>query len=160
MSIWQKAWFAQEIAMVVALLTGVSFGQELQPGLVVEKVSAGSAGEKAGIREGDLLLDWSRGDAKGKIASPFGIGPLEMEQGARGTVTLTGLRTGQVATWSMSPIPWGVQVRPNLPEDFLSLYRQGRQLADGHKPIEAAERWREAAARVVKLQLGPDWLAS
>jgi len=35
---------------------------QLLPGVVVEKIEKNSEAEKAGLREGDVLLSWIRGD--------------------------------------------------------------------------------------------------
>jgi hypothetical protein len=62
----------------------------VQAGVVVEEVSDGSAGAKAGIRPDDALLAWerpanppaNRERAEGKIESVFDWMWVEMKQGA------------------------------------------------------------------------------
>jgi len=44
-----------------------------RPGVIVEIVAKESAAEKAGVQTGDILVGWTRGDASGKIDSPFDI---------------------------------------------------------------------------------------
>ena len=61
-----------------------------QAGIIVEEVTKGSEAEKAGLQEGDVLMRWIRGDAKGEIESPFDIAWIEIEQTQRGVVTLEG----------------------------------------------------------------------
>ena len=42
-------------------------GEEIQAGVVVEAVSAHSEAEKAHLQEGDVLLNWSRGESSGEL---------------------------------------------------------------------------------------------
>src|SRR5690349_5796921 len=103
-------------AWVVILLLGLSaaYGQNtfkiteptpanpsdlLQPGIVVESVSQGTAGQKAGLREGDIMLAWIQSDSRGEISSPFDFSAVEVEQAPRGAVTLEGIRGTEHRTW-------------------------------------------------------------
>jgi hypothetical protein len=76
----------RNLAIVFAALFAVSLtisGQEkpdakipaekgtLQPGIVVEAVEKNYNGDKAALEKGDVLLRWVRGEAGGKIESPF-----------------------------------------------------------------------------------------
>jgi CHAT domain-containing protein/tetratricopeptide (TPR) repeat protein len=131
---------------------------QLNPGIVVEAVAKNSEAEKAGLQEGDTLLTWSRGDAKGEIESPFHLEDIEVEQAPQGNVTLEGLRGAQSRAWTVGPDDWGIKARPNLSENLLAIYRDGRQLAKAGKLEEAAARWQAAA---IQSQGGsPPWLAS
>src|SRR5579863_2559728 len=65
---------------------------KLQPGVVIESVAKNSAGEKAGIQMGDILLNWVRANARGPIESPFDLAQAEIEQAPHGNVILEGLR--------------------------------------------------------------------
>src|SRR6476646_3714892 len=56
--------------------------QQILPGVVIEKVEKNSEAEKAGLREGDVLLRWSRGEARGQIESPYDLRRIEIEQAA------------------------------------------------------------------------------
>ncbi|HEY2169406.1 MAG TPA: hypothetical protein VGJ30_07250 [Candidatus Angelobacter sp.] len=47
--------------------------EPLKGGVVVESVTKHTAAEEAGLKEGDILLTWTRGDTKGKIESPFDL---------------------------------------------------------------------------------------
>ncbi|MGA2435424.1 MAG: tetratricopeptide repeat protein, partial [Bryobacteraceae bacterium] len=134
----------------------------LKPGLVVESVVKNSEADKAGLKAGDILLSWERGDAKGEITSPFDLDWAAEEQAPRGAVTLEGLSSTAKSAWTMGPDVWGLQddwdlkddwglkVAPNLAEPLLSLYRADRQLADAGKLLEAAQRWSALAGQTEK----------
>src|SRR5579859_330978 len=134
----------------------VSASPEHKPGVVVEKVTANSAAEKAGLLEGDVLLSWARGDAKGEIESPFDVLQTEVEQAPRGTITLSGFRGNEKQAWSLDPGSWAPKTRPNLPPNLLSLYQQGQELAKAGNVAQAAERWRAAASQLDPS--APAWL--
>ncbi len=120
---------------------------DLKQGLVVESVAKNSEGEKAGLAEGDILLDWSRGDARGQIESPFNLSEIETGQEPRGRVTLDGTRNGVHQTWVIGPDKWGIHARPSLSSPLLAIYREGQALAKAGKLAEAAEQWRAAAGQ-------------
>jgi CHAT domain-containing protein/tetratricopeptide (TPR) repeat protein len=127
-----------------------------KPGAVVEKVTANYAAEKAGLLEGDVLLSWVRGDAKGQIESPFDVSQIEIEQGPRGAVTLEGLCGPEKRTWTFTPGDWGLKTRPNLPPDLLSLYQEGQEQAKAGNLTQAAEHWHTAAGKIDGA--APAWL--
>jgi CHAT domain-containing protein/Tfp pilus assembly protein PilF len=118
---------------------------QLTPGVVVEEVTKNFAGDKAGLKEGDLLLAWSRGESKGKVESPFDFSWIELEQEPRGTVILEGLRGSEKKAWTMGPDTWGVKVRPQLEASVLSVYGEAQDLAASGKVIDSTERWRRLA---------------
>jgi len=118
----------------------------VEPGVVVEEVEAGREGNKAGLKVGDVLLSWSRGDASGDIASPFDISLLEIEQKPRGPVTIKGLRGTEMHTWMLGPDAWEIQARPNFQGKLLDSYQEGQQLLTAGKLAEAAECWRVLAS--------------
>jgi tetratricopeptide (TPR) repeat protein len=95
---------------------------QLLPGVVVEKVEKNSEAEKAGLREGDVLLSWSRGDQQGKIESPFDVSWLDTEQRPMGTVIFYGSRNSQPASWKLGAVFWKLGVRPNIPLSLQSKY--------------------------------------
>src|SRR5215471_18679532 len=95
---------------------------QVRAGVVVEDAAKNSEAEKAGIQQGDILLRWSRGDAKGEIQSPFDLSMIEIEQAPRGNVTLEGFRDAEKRLWTLGPDDWGIRARPNLPQNFLSTY--------------------------------------
>jgi len=157
---------------VFFLLTLCTFGQtasnlkhsvtdalgEPTRGIVVEKVDKNSTADKAGFKEGDILLDWTRDDAKGKMDSPFDLLQIQIEQASRGAVSIEGLRGTETRVWILETDTWGIKVRPNLPEVLLVIYREGQELAKAGKPAQAAERWRVAAVEAQKSQ--PVWVSS
>jgi len=122
--------------------------------VVVEKVVTNSEGERAGLKEGNILLHWSREDSKGEIESPFDISVVEAEQAQRGPVTLEGLSGAEKRVWILGSSDWGLTTRPSLPPGILSLYQQGQQLASAGKLTEAAEHWRSAAQQIDSSQPG------
>src|SRR5215468_7768413 len=125
-------------------------------GVIVEAVSKNSQAEKAGIRTGDVLLNWSRGDADGAIDSPFDLPHIRFEQAPRGLVTVEGLRGNQQRRWRLGSDAWGIASRPNFSEPLLSMYSEGQALLAAGKPIEAADRWQMAATAALKC--GTSWL--
>src|SRR5579859_6855388 len=88
--------------------------EELNPGIVVEEVKKNSEGERAGLREGDILLSWRRGDAKGVFESPFDLYTIAIEQAAYGEVTLEGIRGMEKRHWLLGWNIWGIEGRPNF----------------------------------------------
>lgn len=86
----------------------------LNPGVVVEEVEEGWGADQSGIRKGDILLTWSRGDAGGKLESPFDMDWLDTEQRPRGTVILQGLRGAEHHSWKMVEEFWGMKASPNF----------------------------------------------
>src|SRR5579864_5843466 len=90
--------FAVTVAFLFLGLTPVTVSQSVPRlevpasaigvGIIVESVDKNSEAEKAGIQRGDILLDWTRGDRKGPIASPFDLPYLRFEQASRGPVKI------------------------------------------------------------------------
>lgn len=116
-----------------------------RPGVVVEEVSKGSAGEKAGILAGDVLVAWERPaspsvsseETKGRIESAFDWLWVEMEQGPRGTLSVTGERDGKEIGFNVPMGNWGVKVRPRFDDEAVKIYIDGRA-ALGSKQLEKA----------------------
>jgi len=133
------------------------FPVHLEQGAVIESIAKNSEAEKAGLQAGDILLNWTRGDAKGQIESPFDIADIEIEQSPRGNVTLEGLRRTEQQSWTIGPGAWGMKVRPNFQGNLLDMYIEGRELSEKGRAGEVAARWR-AAAEAQQSQIG--WLAS
>ena len=105
------------------------------PGIVVEAVQKGSAGEKAGLQVGDILLSWKRVGADGKIESPFDLFVVETDQAPRSPVVLEGLRDEEKFTWQLGPDVWGLDSRPNFTQEPLDLYLSGQQLEKASKVV-------------------------
>jgi CHAT domain-containing protein/Tfp pilus assembly protein PilF len=134
---------------------------KLLPGVVVEAVTNGLEAAKAGIRQGDVILSWSRGDRRGDLNSPFDMSFVEVEESPRGPVALEGLRRTEKQVWTMGPDEWGVTTRPNFSDTILTWYSDGRQLAGTDKVADkllAAEHWTALARRL--LDSHPSWLSS
>jgi CHAT domain-containing protein/Tfp pilus assembly protein PilF len=131
-------------------VASASISEELKPGIVVERVEKNSESEKAGLKQGDLLLSWSRGDVKGEIQSPFDLSDIEIEQAPRGNVILEGFRDTEKRTWTLGPDDWDIKARPNFPQNLLSVYREGQELVKAGKLSEAVERWQSAAVEAHK----------
>lgn len=131
-------------------------------GIVVERVSKNTQAEKAGVRPGDILLNWKRGDAKGEFESPFDLSHVFFEQAPRGPVTLNVVRGSERRTWSFGSDTWGISARPNFTGPFLAIYRRGQELFATGNPAEAAGRFRAAAAGVQDGDVSwlPSWLLS
>lgn len=119
----------------------------LRPGVVVETIQKNSEADRAGLVEGDVVSAWSRGDARGKIESPFDLAAIEIEQAPRGPVTLEGLRDKENKAWTLGQDAWGIQVRPNFAEAQRAIYREGQGDASAGNLNQAEEKWRALAAR-------------
>jgi CHAT domain-containing protein/Tfp pilus assembly protein PilF len=126
--------------------------------VVIESVAKNSEGEKAGFAEGDILLSWSRGDAKGQIESPFDLSGVEMEQEPRGAVTLEGTRGARKQTWMIGPDKWGIQTRPILPDALLTKYSELQNLVKAGKFEGAVPGWQSIAVEARKRPC--DWLST
>ena len=110
--------------------------QPAQAGVVVEEVSKDSAGEKADIRAGDILLTWERlasppanpEPATGKIGSAFDWLWVEMEHGPRGTVKVTAERDGKGIMFEVPVGIWGIRCVPG------SMTKLSRRMPKGRPP--------------------------
>ncbi len=132
--------------------------EDPQQKVIVERVIRGSEGDVAGLREGDIIGDWVRGDGHGEIQSPFALTAIEIEQAPRGVVTLQGSRQAATQVWKLGSHRWGLEARPEMPEFLLSLYRQGQESAKEGQLTDAAERWVRAANEAAKSE--STWMAS
>ncbi len=151
----RRIWIA---LFVLALLGTLSATDDLKRGVIVEKIDKSLEAERAGLREGDVILGWSRGESKGEIESPFDLSWIEVEQAPRGAVVLEGLRGTDKLTWTLGQNQWGVETRPDLTATALSIYGQGQELAKTGKVTEAAQRWRGMATDVQSSGSAASWL--
>src|SRR5713101_1743459 len=131
--------------------------KQTQGVVVEEEVNKDSIARTSKFQEGDILLNWSRGDVKGAIASPFDIRELVIEQASRGAVRIEGLRGDEQQTWIVGPDTSGNRSHPNFPESLLTVYREGQQLDRSGKLDQAAARWQTAALQAQESSSSP-WL--
>src|SRR5215472_16407393 len=139
-----------------------SYPFPLSSGVVVESVAKNTEAARAGVQAGDILLDWSRGEARGEFCSPFDLPYVRFEQASRAAVTVDGLRENRRRTWRLGSDVWGISSRPNLRDPLLSMYEEGEELLAAGKPIAAAETWEVLADRLHTynvIWLGP-WMLS
>lgn len=127
-------------------------------GIVVERLTRGAEAEKAGVRPGDILLNWLHGDQKGTFESPFDLPYVRFDQASRGTVKIEGLRGRERRTWRLGWDVWGIVARPNFHGNLLSTYREGQEAAGTGNIERAVARWR-AAAETEQISDSP-WIAS
>jgi CHAT domain-containing protein/Tfp pilus assembly protein PilF len=122
-------------------------------GVIVDEVHAGFGGEQAGLRKGDVLVEWARAasppanpaPARGALRTPFDLVEIELEQAPRGDLTLAGTRDGQPLTVRMPLQDWVVSVRPPLDAAALAAYEEGRRLIDGGEAARGFALWRDLA---------------
>ncbi len=103
-------------------------------GVVIEKVGSPSAPERACLQPGDLLLNWERlpndhsEGEKGSFKTVFTWFVFLVEQTPRGVIRLFGERDGAKRTFEVPLGDWtGVEARPVLPPDALTLYLKGKE---------------------------------
>jgi CHAT domain-containing protein len=119
-----------------------SSSELIRPGIVIEKFDDEySASKNAGMQEGDVLLSWSRGDAAGRLDSPFDLSLVANDQAYRGTVTYVGLRGTESRKWTVSKQYWGTTIRPNFSDAALVKYRETLKMAEAGQP-DASEHWK------------------
>ncbi len=147
-----------QIAVKSSQVSSTDAQKDLDPGIVVERIAKNSVGEKAGVKEGDILLRWSRGDSAGQTDSPLDLSAIEVEQSPRGGVTLAGVRGTESKTWLLEEGTWGIDTRANLTGKLLSRQTEAHQAAKSGKIVEAAELWKAAAQDAQASNL-PPWLA-
>lgn len=134
---------------------------QIKAGIVIESVQKGSAAEKAGLHENDILLHWSQSDANGDIKSPYNLFFLETERAPREEVTLIGLRQNEKSSWRLgSETIWGIEARPNFSDTLLAVYRTGQQLVKDGKVAEAAGYWRSEGGSLATSSSALSWLSS
>jgi CHAT domain-containing protein/Tfp pilus assembly protein PilF len=129
----------------------------VEPGVVVEEVEAGREGDKAGLKVGDVILGWSRGDAAGKIESPFDFIWVDIEQRPRSIVTLEGMREGEKASWTLGSGEWGITARPIFTGRLLNTYEKARELAKIDHKAKAAKYWQRNSHPLPDIAWLPAW---
>jgi CHAT domain-containing protein/tetratricopeptide (TPR) repeat protein len=160
------AWCFSMLLVIPACGQTAPFGQvtsgtsdQLLPGVVVEKVEKNSKAEKAGLREGDVLLRWSRGEAQGGIYTPVDVSWLQLEQSPQGPVRLEGTRAGLPISWVIGIDYWGVvESRLNFPTALLSGYVEANELVRAGKAKEAYEHWQALASHLPAFSSARTWV--
>jgi CHAT domain-containing protein/Tfp pilus assembly protein PilF len=143
---------------VIFLLSNVAIAQ----GIVVESVNKGAAGEKAGIKEGDVLVSWERlsnmpanpDKHQGVFKSPFDLWWVEKEEAPRGQFNII----GKEKFFQVPPGDFWIQARPQLKDEALDLYNQGKKLFKDGKVDDGIEKFEKAAAVLKKDRETACWL--
>ena len=133
--------YAQEAQAQKPKPLAVDEKSTVEPGVVVKAVEAGRQGDKAGLKVGDVILGWSRGDASGKIESPFDFFQVVVEQRPRGIVQLRGFRNTHESVWSLRSGEWGIEARPVIHGPLLRTYDDSERLLNSGKSEAAARKW-------------------
>lgn len=97
----------------------------LEAGVVVEDVKPRSAADRAGLQVDDVILRWSRAGRHQELESPFDVLAVEVEEGARGTVTLQGTRNNLPQVWTVEADSWGLKTRPRINKSWPELQKTG-----------------------------------
>jgi tetratricopeptide (TPR) repeat protein len=104
---------------VLALFLDGAGGASSEPpqrsgGVAVEQVDSCFAGDRAGLRVGDVLLSWRResgpDSAAGDFAAPIDVWVVETEQVPRGRVSVTIRRDGERTEVRLVGDRWGIAV--------------------------------------------------
>ena len=120
-------------------------------GVVVESVTPGSAGQRAGVQPGDVLTAWERSGSagqpsvRGTLGSPFALSEIEIEQAPRGSVTLRGTRAGERLTLTVPAGRWQINARPAMRQRAAALYSRGREHAAADQLDRAVADFSNAA---------------
>jgi CHAT domain-containing protein/Flp pilus assembly protein TadD len=105
---------AAQTSNVSASRAGDHTDNELRQGIVVESLERGWGADRAGIREGDVLLRWQRGNDHGDLTSPFDVVWLDEEQRPLGPVTIYGTRKDTNQIWTLALGKWAFKTKPNF----------------------------------------------
>jgi len=150
------------VAVILLGTAAVLHGAE---GVVVEAVEKSSAGEKAGILVGDLILSWEQPAKPGLALKPVQQNIrsildwmyLESEYAPRGPIRLRGTRNGQSQVFDLPAGAFGTKVHPVMAKDISLLYESGKGgLAKKAFP-ETISFWRKASDTLTKKG---DWPAA
>lgn len=148
---------AQSAAAQLSITSGKAEAADEEPGrgIIVTRVEPHFDADRAGIKPGDILIDWSAGSSQGTLETPFDLFWLEMEYYPLGPVRVQGLREGREMSWSFGTYIYGIQAMPVLPNDALALCHEANQLAQARKFAAAEQRWR---TMVRALDHSPSWM--
>jgi CHAT domain-containing protein/Tfp pilus assembly protein PilF len=149
-------------AVVVAALLAVASCRARERGIVVVEAGAQGAAARAGLRPGDELVAWSRGDRGGGLSTPLALSAVEAEEGPRGGLTLRGRRGWRTISVALPPGAWDLRVRPALSggehggdDAAWARLQAGRALLDAGRPEDARAAFAAAAAAASR----PEWRA-
>ena len=90
----------------------------------------GGAVAAAGLRPGDVVTAWRRGDGGGAITSPFQLALVEQQQAALGAVTLTAVRGSRTVTAQVRCGGWLTQARPVMDAATATRWLEDRAVAE------------------------------
>lgn len=123
--------------------------------IFVGEIATGSPLHAAGLRVGDRLLAWSRGEAGGAIDSFDDLPRLEIEQAPLGAVEVQAEREGEALRFTLAENNWRVRLRPALDPAQQELYRRAFAGEPADAPEEAIESLEASLSRPVEKA----WLA-
>lgn len=113
---------------------------------IVERLTPGGAGVKAGIQVGDTIEHWELAPhTSGSLATPFDLWEVELEQAPRGRVTLRGRSGRDSIQWTLPPGEWGIIVRPDLRGDALIAHDRASSLLKRGDVDGAVAAWESIA---------------
>ena len=111
--VWKQS---ARLVFALAVLASIAAAQD---GLVVLEIARSSGGEIAGLKAGDVLASWSRGNDHGTLESPYDWNEIETAQAPLGPVEIAGSRGSQPMTWKLGEVAWQVLCRPVLTDTTL-----------------------------------------
>jgi CHAT domain-containing protein/Tfp pilus assembly protein PilF len=137
-------------------------------GIVVESIERSSAGEKAGIQPGDILLSWVRlsnpptngKSATGLLMSPFDLAEAEIDEAPKGTVSISLRRDAKNMSLPLPQGKWGIYAVPGMDAEPGGEYLKGLKLVREGKKDEGAAVWQGLAEKQARGKVLACWLYS
>lgn len=123
-------------------------GDTVPRGLVIESLAPSSDLFRAGLRTGDILLDWHShhsGEAT-RLDNYFDWWRLHTLEASRGPVRLRVRRREELLTTEIPPGRWYARIRPSLPDHLSEHYREGQRRLDLGDYSEGVDIWLRMAA--------------
>ena len=114
-------------------------------GVVVESCGRGEAAEVAGLRPGDVVVEWRQGRANGAAESPFHLAIAEQELSPHGPVELVVRRASKRKRVVIPTGRWRVRFQPVLAAPARAAARAAEEAEDNGAFETAAELWRSLA---------------
>jgi CHAT domain-containing protein/Tfp pilus assembly protein PilF len=115
-------------------------------GVIVDEIAGESSAIKAGLRAGDILVDY---DGK-PLHSPAGLQAFEDNTFGKTAISLSVRRGSETVTLSVPRGTLGVQVRPSLAPSVVALYEEGRAALNARKYEDAVVPWTAAVQKLVE----------